>query len=242
MLQKYQRRRRSAPQKIPLFPNSSQKVPFGDLGDKIFEIMKKSFNLFIIVLLISFLGGCKKDKSTRIEGRVLEKGSKKPVAGAKIIFSECVAGEGTFSPSVCLDLESTLTDADGKYVFVKASDTAERYRIRAEKDNYGKPVEVYQVATAGEKTKNMDFTLPAFAWVKFHVKNVNPVDESDYVITPWSYKFYGKNIDTIYTTDGFLGNFKNNIYWTITRQFKTVQFMDSIYCKPLDTLFYEIKY
>ena len=205
--------------------------------------MKKSFYFLTIILLISILGGCKKEKSTRIEGRVLEKGSNKPVAGAKIIFSECVAGEGTFSPSVCLDVETTTTDADGKYVFVKEADTADRYRIRAEKNNYGKPIEVYQVATAGEKTKNMDFTLPAFAWIKFHVKNVNPFDGSDLIIAP-EYEFTGSNIDTIYTLGGnrYVGNKKVAVYWTITRQFKTVQFMDSIYCKSLDTVFYEIKY
>ena len=205
-------------------------------------------------MLISILASCKKEKSTRIEGRVLEKGSNKPVAGAKIIFSECVAGEGSFSPSVCLDVETTTTDAEGKYVFVKESDTADRYRIRAEKNNYGKPIEVYQVATAGEKTKNMDFTLPAFAWIKFHVKNTKAFDNNDLIVAPGTdglsgYYFYGKNIDTTYVLGNkylgnqyFLGNFKNNISWFVTRNSIQKHFRDSIYCKALDTTFYEIKY
>ena len=213
--------------------------------------MKKSSYFLTIILLISILGGCKKEKSTRIEGRVLEKGSNKPVAGAKIIFSECVAGEGTFSPSVCLDVETTTTDAEGKYVFVKESDTADRYRIRAEKNNYGKPIEVYQVATAGEKTKNMDFTLPAFAWIKFHVKNVNPFDDSDYIAAPGAlnyadkYHFFGKNIDTTYILGGsrYIGNKKIEEDWLVYRANSSKkQFRDSIYCKAIDTVFYEIKY
>ena len=212
--------------------------------------MKKVFQLFSIVLVFTVLAGCGKQDFTQIEGQVLEKGSNKGVAGAKVIFSECVAGDGVFASAVCLDVETVITDAQGKFVFTKESDKADRYRIRAGKDNYGKPIEVFQTANAGEKTKNINFTLPASAWIKFHVKNVNPFNEEDLIIAPGSsglsgpYFLYGKNIDTTYMVGGglYLGNFKNNITWTIERQFKRKGFSDSIFCKALDTVFYEIKY
>ena len=220
--------------------------------------MKNLFYFLVTISLFSTSFACNKKNDivpstnqTIIEGRVIEKGSNKPVAGAKIIFSECVAGDGTFSPSTCLDVESTTTDVNGNFRFTKDADTADRYRIRAQKANYGAPVEVYQVAKAREKTTNIDFTLPAFAWIKFHVKNVKPLDDDDLIVAPGynggnlKYRFYGRYVDTTYILGGrgYIGNEKILTDWFVYRANSNKQlFKDSVYCKPLDTVFYEIKY
>jgi hypothetical protein len=212
--------------------------------------MKKLIIIPLSILIVSFLGSCGKKDYTSIEGQVLEKGSNKPIANAQVIFSECVAGEGTGSSSICLDVETVLTNAQGKYIFTKEKDDATYYRIRAEKLNYGKPVEVFQTAYAGEKSKNLNFTLPAYAWIKFHVKNVTPFDDSDLIIAPGSsggnldYRFYGKTVDTTYILGGskYPGGFKFGIDWTTIKNNKQKEIEDSIFFIPLDTVYYEIKY
>ena len=208
--------------------------------------MKKLLFISLSILIISFLASCGKKDYTSVEGQVLEKGSNKGVANAQVIFSECVPGEGTGSSAICLDIETVLTNAQGKYIFTKEKDDATYYRIRAEKINYGKPIEVFQTANAGESTKNLNFTLPAAAWIKFHVKNVNPFDDNDLIIAPGSsgkgsHYHYGGKVDTTYIEKG-IGNFNNAIYWTVKRNSNTKQFLDSVFLKPLDTVFYEIKY
>ncbi len=213
-------------------------------------IMKKILFFSLNCLIISFLGSCGKKDYTSIEGQVLEKGSNKGIANAKVIFSECVPGDGFGASAICLDIETVLTNAQGKYILTKEKDDATYYRIRAEKNNYGKPVEVFQTANAGEKSKNLNFTLPAFAWIKFHVKNVNPFDDSDYIAAPGAsggnldYRFYGKTVDTTYILGGskYPGGFNFGIDWTIIKNNKQKEIEDSIFFIPLDTVYYKIKY
>ena len=135
--------------------------------------------------------------STEVSGTVFEKGSGKGVANASVIFSECVPGDGTGASAICIDVETVQTNAKGEYTFAKDSGDATEYRIRAEKKNYGKPTEVFQTAEAGKCTEDINFTLPAFAWIKFHVKNVNPFDDDDLIRAPGAigsgnFNFYGK--------------------------------------------------
>jgi hypothetical protein len=209
--------------------------------------MKKITIITLSLLIISLLSSCGNKNVTTIEGQVLEKGSNKPVANAQVIFSECVAGEGFGASSICTDVETVMTNSQGRYIFTKESDKANRYRIRAEKLNYGKPVEVFQTADAGKSTQNLNFTLPAFAWIKFHVKNVNPFDDNDrFAIFIFSSSkdgiINGQKVDTTFTQNGFLGSFSNRFTYSVRKNNIYKQFTDSIFCKPLDTVFYEIKY
>ena len=217
--------------------------------------MKKSFLLPIILLVISLMMMSCGKGTTHVSGTVFEKGSNKPVANASVIFSECVPGDGTGASAICIDVETVVTNAQGEYVFEKDSGNATEYRIRAEKRNYGKPTEVFQTASAGKCTENINFTLPAFAWIKFHVKNVNPFDDSDYIAAPGAlnyadeYYFFGKNVDKYYVLGNkyvgnsyFVGNSLAEFYWNVSKNGITKKYKDSIFIKALDTLNYEIKY
>lgn len=77
--------------------------------------MKKLFFLLLPMLAAAWLaglGGCRKCK---IEGRVLEFGTEKPIPNATAILSEC-EGEvlGSFT---CTEKARTLADADGTFTF-----------------------------------------------------------------------------------------------------------------------------
>ncbi|MFZ4545072.1 MAG: hypothetical protein ACOYOA_13545 [Saprospiraceae bacterium] len=206
--------------------------------------MKKNiFNLLISVTAIIF-AGCNKVDYTDISGRVIEKGSKKGVADAQVVFYQCISGrigQGSF----CEPIDTVLTDPNGNYHYVLENDKTVNYHIEAYKPNY--TMQTLQSATGGEKTKNVDILMRAHAWIRFHVKNVNPFDDNDLIYAPGqgglkNYQFYGKQVDSIYVLDGYTGNQKNTVFYTVVRNSIVKQYVDTVYCKPLDTVFYELKY
>ena len=207
--------------------------------------MKKLLLISLTCLIISFLG-CKKQDFTDIQGRIVEKGSNKGIANAKVVFSQCISN-GILGGSSCEAIDTILTDANGNYRYTLEDDQTTNYHIEAFKDNYR--MELLQTASGGQISKNVDITMLAFAWIKFHVKNVNPFDDSDLIYAPGSiglgkYVFYGKTVDTTYILGGksFIGGFKQGIDITFKRNNQIKQYIDSVFCKSLDTVFHEIKY
>jgi hypothetical protein len=202
-----------------------------------------------ILLYLTFvlLSSCGKQGFTRVEGRVLEKGSNKPVANANVIFYQCVAGEGFGSSAICTEIDTAVTDTNGNYVFTREEESNDviNYRIDAFKGNYSS--EGLTTAQSGKTTKNVDFVMRANAWVKFHIKNVNPFDDEDRLAllvfnSSNDGIFFGKKIDTSFVHGIFLGNFYNKFTYSVKKNSSYKQYTDSIFCKPLDTVFYEIKY
>ena len=55
--------------------------------------MKKIFFISILASAFIPLFSCGKQDCTQIEGKVLEKGSNKPIADAKVVISQYVKGE-----------------------------------------------------------------------------------------------------------------------------------------------------
>jgi hypothetical protein len=215
--------------------------------------MKKIFQFLAIFLTISLLSSCHALNSnfTRIEGKVVDMGSGKGIAGATVVIYECVSG-GLGGGRFCEPIDSVFTDKDGNYKYENATSDASSFDLRAFKKNHTLDVSIG--ATTGEKHKNKNLSLKAHAWIKFHVKNVNPFNEYDKIIAPGAfgggvnYVFYGKNIDTTYILGGneYGGNKKNHISWFINKN-NTVNknldyHSDSLFCKGLDTTFYEVKY
>jgi Carboxypeptidase regulatory-like domain len=216
--------------------------------------MKKLSFLFPILALLWV--SCGKRNDTGITGQVTERGTGKPIANAKVIFSQCVSGDDFAGTPICIDIATTLTDAQGKYTFLQEDDKeSDRYKIRVEKKHHFNEMPAYHLVNAKDKTDNVNFTMMATAWVKFHIKNQNPTDDLDKIFAPGSvsvsgpYIFLGKTIDTTYTLGNtsvgnfyFKGNNKNNIDWFVRKNGIIKQYQDSIFLQSLDTTFYEIKY
>ena len=147
--------------------------------------MKKSFNFLAIVLIISFLASCKKDPEfSSSEGRVLENGSNKPVANAKIIISKCVGNFNTGGVD-CTTADTIYSDAQGKYRYYKelvGDDVyggAGNYEFFAKKAGYLYQKHIVAMPTRGAISQ--DIILVPEAWLKIHVKNEKPFDSKDVI-------------------------------------------------------------
>jgi hypothetical protein len=215
----------------------------------------------ILILLLWTLSSCDKKSvepddsiyigdSTRVEGQVLEYGTLKPLPHTMIIIEE---GENSgFGGSTSwYPYDTIYSDANGYYSYrfkqesgiqSGGNTTSFSYQMVVIKEKYFKPAGILIAKKYYIKNKNI--ILDPFAWIKVHVKNVNPFDEMDYLFTSSNGgggHYYGKAIDSTELHIG-RGNRKVRLYWTIMKnKIETVHF-DSLYLPAHDTVPYEILY
>ena len=220
--------------------------------------MKYLFLSFLIILTLIF--SCHKPEDnpipkdkvpygdgsrTKIEGRVLEYGTLKPIPNALVVLEEefhmPFTGGGKYYP-----IDSTYTDSDGYYIYdFKHIDKLDDYyfsyqvKVLAPKyfDNNSRMENGY--------AHRSDIILDPYAWIKVHVKNVNPFDENDELRTG-SPKggggvFIGINMDATEIQNKF-GNRKIELLWVVIKNKIQSIHKDSLYLPAHDTIDYEIFY
>ncbi|MBK9631407.1 MAG: hypothetical protein IPO62_10150 [Saprospiraceae bacterium] len=214
--------------------------------------------VFFVLLFLS----CEKDNDdsniipygngtkSKLDGQVIEYGSNKPILGAKVILQEgYISGSVLSGNSVWTAKDTFITDSDGKYQFeffhkVDDSDRKElyAYEVYIEKDQYFPSLE--KRAHKGMWTKNLNFVLDPYAWIKVHIKNVNPFDDRDLISirsNGGGGDYYGKSV-SIEEIHINRGNRKVKLSWlTIKDNIKEYKY-DSLYLSAHDTLPYEINY
>ena len=209
--------------------------------------MKKLLFLSLSILIVSFLGSCKKEPEfSSVEGYVREWKSNKPIPNAKIRIQKC-AGEflGSFS---CSDIDTIYSDANGYYKYYKeligdeAYGGAGSYFLVVSKEKYDTyQVEDYNMPTRGALVKDM-ILLPK-SWLKLHVKAVNQYSPDD------SYEILGLYAGESSPGNGFkkilgvdyvkyyqkLGNDSTTIYWSIYKDLIKTNYQKKVYLPALDT-------
>ena len=209
--------------------------------------MKKSFNLLAIILIIVFLASCHKDENlTSIQGYVVEEGSNIRLPKKKIlIYTVDAVFLGPYSESA---IDTIYSDDTGHYKWeLKGDNSGRSYLAKVIHPNYRITI---PVAFYSGNVAKKDIIVQPKAWIRFHIKNVNPFDEYDQIQAPGSignssaYNFYGKKIDTSYLQEdtGYSGNKKNVIRYLVTKNNIKNQFYDSLYIKGVDTVDYQINY
>ena len=207
--------------------------------------MKKYLILLIPTLLM--LAECRKpDKTTYIKtsGKVLEFGSNKPIKNAKVgIYEE----GGEFLGSTWTKLvDTTRTDATGAYHFDKGNlDKGSSFFISAVADKYY-TYDPNNYLVTGQEVTNLNIVLDPFAWIKVHVKNVNPFDDNDRIglgngIGTLQIFYTGTNIELNYINK-LKGNLPISIDWSVTKNGIRQEYKDTIKIPAHDTLKYEILY
>ena len=208
--------------------------------------MKKStFLLLAFILSVPLLWiSCDNDGilsgTTIIEGQVLAYGTNEPVENATVTLYERVS-TGSFS-GTDVAVETIITDASGSYSF--ESEGLGLTGVNATHDNYFEPNMITYDGIVYKNRNNIDIVIDPHAWLKLHIKNVNPFDQNDYInvngfITegPW----HGMSID-INPTMLIRGNKENKIAWFITKNNISTNQFAPIYCEGHDTTNFEIFY
>jgi len=210
------------------------------------RIFKNSLLFLCMVLLIG--SGCFKQDPAISEnitwkGRVLERGTNKPLSKAKVyLYRKTSSGFdplGGGSGAGAL-IDSFYTANDGSFSFTYFSDIAYSYSLKGVADGY------YLGESEGtqgtRKDPRTDILLDPMAWIKFHVKNVNPFNEFDEILVNNFKPIYGMSIDT-QLIEKTIGNRDfRTITWYYKNKVKT-EIIDTIKnIKAHDTTYYEIKY
>jgi hypothetical protein len=200
--------------------------------------MKKYF--FVLVSFSFLMVQCRKESNNyiKVSGKVLEFGSNKPIANAKVgIYSE----GGAFLGSTWSNLvDTTRTDANGFYSIEKQGiDNGSSFYVSAAANKYYTFDPTKYLAT-GQDVTNNDIVLDPFAWIKIHVKNVNPFGDNDkFIINGSTYE--GKNFEQNFTFK-VIGNKNLPLGWSIQKNNVWRSFSDSTKIVAHDTLKYEILY
>ncbi|MBL0292974.1 MAG: carboxypeptidase regulatory-like domain-containing protein [Saprospiraceae bacterium] len=192
-------------------------------------------NAIIFLFSILLFASCKKDfEGIEIKGRITEVGSGKPVSGAKVT----IVGRGSDgSPwlsggGISAIVDSVFTDANGHYSYRNVESPFGGYIILISKDKY-QPANPPHGFDNGFP-HNFDYQLQPYAWVKIHLKNVNPVNESDWVeffgsfarsISTADNIYMGMNVDKIIYEPTY-GNYKILIYYKYIKS--NIKYSDSI--------------
>lgn len=212
--------------------------------------MKKLIFFSLTLLIISFLGSCRKEPEfSSVEGYVREYKSKKPIPNAKIRIQKC-AGEflGSFS---CSDIDTIYSDANGYYKYYKeligdeAYGGAGSYFLVVSKEKYDTyQVEDYNMPTRGALVKDM-ILLPK-SWLKLHVKAVNQYDSDDsFEISSLTGSSTGEWFGNIINLDFVKhyerqGNDSLTVEWYINKDNIETKYQKKVYLPALDTTEFEL--
>jgi len=221
----------------------------------------KTHRFLIFLFIFPMLHSCIKDQSegysgdkvpygdktrTKIEGVVLEYGTRKPIANVMVFLDEThyapFSGGGTFYP-----IDTTFTDTEGKFVYdfihIPNSDKLKwDYQVRTQPYLYY-PDE-YEMES-GYQYKNKELIVEPYSFIRAHIRNVNPFDDEDYIFVAFDGgsggRFRGWDIEEInfYKVSG---NKKIKILTRLDRNKIEIEKIDSIYIKGHDTINYEIFY
>jgi hypothetical protein len=202
--------------------------------------------LFLLACFGLLMAQCHKndDKFIKVSGKVLEFGSNKPISNAKVgIYEEGGAFLGTTWTKL---VDTTRTDANGFYSIEKNNiDRSSSFFIAAAANKYY-TYDPNNYLVTGQEVTNNNIVLDPFAWIKVHVKNVNPFNDRDSILLgnvvgtiPMTH--VGKNIELNYINK-VRGNLRMEAQWSVGKNSIWKFLTDSIRIQAHDTLNYEILY
>ena len=202
-------------------------------------------NTILLICLAALFGtGCLKpsaevDHNVLWKGKVLEKVTKKAVPNAKINLYERKVD--LLGSSVGILIETYYSDKDGNFSFKYTERVNYGYTVKVFADKYYES-EDYIPSEKKGVASTTELLLDPYAWIKFHVKNINPYDEYDKILVNNLKPVVGSKVDTFLVEES-IGNTKFYIStWYYKNKIKTV-LLDSIAnLIPHDTMYYEIKY
>jgi hypothetical protein len=202
--------------------------------------------LFVLISFSFLMAQCRKASNNyiKVSGKVLEFGSNKPIANAKVaIYSE----DGAFLGSTWTNLvDSTRTDANGFYSMEKSDiDKGSSFYVAAAANKYYTFDPTKYIVT-GQDVTNNDIVLDPFAWIKVRVKNVNPFDDNDRIILgnvvgDITMIHNGRMVELNYVNKVF-GNRDMLAGWSVRKNGVGKSYLDTIKIAAHDTLKYEILY
>ncbi len=186
--------------------------------------------------------GCWKEKEqkTTADFRIVEYGTNQPIENARIILKRCTSEflGGTY----CDNVDTLYTNAQGRFA-LSIPQTPDTYQFSIDAANYF-DYEGNDYLLQVNQHNTGDLALYPHAWLKVHIKNVNPFDVFDRIKFGWEsgeIYYYGQELDTLFTYK-LVGNQDFRATWWVFKNNQSSFFVDTLYLPGHDTTFYEILY
>jgi hypothetical protein len=182
------------------------------------------------------------DPTTKIEGRLMDRGTEIPITNTAVKLVEITSA--LLGTQTRTTVQSVTTDDKGQYAFTFQWKDQKSYELDArpkDLDMYYSQPKVVGEIKYGQINK-VDCFLYAYGWVKFRVKNTNPFDDRD-TIRCLAGVFTGKNVDkAVIVRQLKLWEIPDSSYWSVTRNNVFTRYSKPIALSPKDTIDYEINY
>jgi hypothetical protein len=206
--------------------------------------------LFSLMLL--WLVACQKDEpvQTHVRGVIKTYGTETGLPGLRLrVYREAIGGGGVFfgggSSGSSAEIMELVTDAQGRYSgSFEATRNDGNYYIAPETapDHFG-PIRATQIWPGEDNVVNI-FQAP-YAYLKLHVKNVNPYNTDDWIGCTFSsggsvsFAGHGINATSIRT---ITGNMQTVLYFSVIKNNQLSQFTDTVFAAAGDTTFHQVLY
>ena len=172
----------------------------------------------------------------------MDRGTEVPILNTRVRLIE-ITYNGFSNPSKRV-IQSAISDAKGQFAFDFQWAEGLSYEVDAIPNNYQTYYEVPIVKgdiTQGQ-TNKVDCFLNPYSWVKYRVRNVNPLNEKD-SISFLGGTFSGKDVDkTIVVKTAKLWSRPDSVYWSVIRNSVWTKYSKPITIIPKDTVSFEINY
>jgi hypothetical protein len=219
--------------------------------------MKKSVLILLVPLLVGSMC-CKKQEGsnpdplgelTIIKGKILEIGTNQPIPNARVLIMGFSQKE-ILGPTSSRPMDTVFSKADGSYEATFRHEETGYFQCRVTAPHYYDGRDSGNPTLLSGRENSINCILDPFAWIRFHVKNVNPVNQLDYISfwgnngwTAFDYiNLSGVPIDT-FITRRIAGNQLQKITGFIERSGQNrIILTDSIYCKGGDTTFFKLHF
>jgi hypothetical protein len=221
--------------------------------------MKKSVLILLVPLLIGSMC-CKKQEPynpyplgeyTIIKGKVLEFGTNKPIADAQVLIMGFSQKE-VLGPTSSRPMDTVWSKADGSYEAKFRHEDAGYFQCHVKVHNYYDGRDSGNPFIWSGRENTIHCILDPFGWIRFHVKNVNPVNQLDYIVFGGG-KGWGNSTNDYITLTGtqidtfIIRRIAGNQIQKISGRFEKggqnkVLLNDSIYCKGQDTTFFKLHF
>jgi hypothetical protein len=231
--------------KIPLFSVYHSLNVYFSFHLLNFKTMKKF--LFLLACFGLLMAQCHKDNTpqgpTIVEGKILEIDSDVPIANADVFLVEVDATGSIFGPTKNTTIQKMVTDASGNYKFSFQWNKKFTYDVEAQAPTdkyYSDSQSAIFGSDEGKNVQNVYITPTA--WLKLHVKNVNPFDSRDEVKFFYG-SCYGNTVDStiVVKVQGSIKALNTIRIWTTRNSVQTYKDISTI-VPPHDTTKLDIFY
>jgi len=213
--------------------------------------------MIIFCMVMFFLESCDKDKNIiHIEGKVYDPNTAAYVGDAQVTIAASKLSSGGIFSAGYADIGTTVTDANGNFIFDFEEEKFGGFQMRVEKNNYFSTFkEIAATEIVAGTTYSPTITIFPVCFIDLKIRNAMPYDTNDLVFYSFTSGFlngseccgntitYGHGLyyaDTVICKTH--GNQNVTLSYNVRKEGITTLHTQTLYCTAFDTTHFIIDY